>query len=148
MEAFAAGGLDEGFEAKILKKGADFEGGGGDGGPGEGLVGVEVDDKAVGLLDVVGGAAPGVELEDGHLGEGGEGFGGVAGDVGFEDAGLFIRDVDAAEAGGEHLAGVLLEEGLAGDAFGAADEGQRAIGDVGEDAGGRRPRGSRLAAAS
>ena len=82
--------------------------------------------------------APGVDFEDAHLGEAGEGFGlgvgGGDGDVGLGDAGLFVGDVDAGDAGREHGVDVLLEEaGLAG-ALGAADERERAVGDVGEHA--------------
>ena len=103
VEAFAAGGLEEAFEAGALEALADVGGGGAEGGPGEGFVGVEVEDEAVGMLEVVVGGAPGVDLEDAHLGEAGEGFGlgvrGGDGDVGLGHAGLFVGDVDAGDAG-------------------------------------------------
>ena len=56
---------------------ADVFGGGGDVGPGERLVGVEVEDDAVGVLEVGVARAPGVDFEDAHLGEAGEGGRGV-----------------------------------------------------------------------
>ena len=109
-----------------------------EGGPGEGFVGVEVEDEAVGVLEVVVGGTPGVDFEDAHLGEAGEGFGlgvgGGDGDVGFGDAGFLVGDVDAGDAGREGVVDVLLEEaGFAG-ALGAADERERAVDDVREHA--------------
>src|SRR6185437_6832480 len=87
VETLAAGGLKEAFEAGALEALADLGGGGTEGGPGEGFVGVEVEDEAVGVLEVIVSGAPGVGLEDAHLGEAGEGFGpgvgGGDGDVGF-----------------------------------------------------------------
>ena len=138
VEALAAGGLEEAFEAGALEALADLGGGGAEGGPGEGFVGVEVEDEAVGVLEVVVFGAPGVDFEDAHLGEAGEGFGlgvgGGDGDVGLGHAGLFVGDVDAGDAGRERVVDVLLEEaGLAG-ALGAADERERAVDDVWEHA--------------
>jgi hypothetical protein len=43
---------------------ADFEGAVGEGAPGDGGVGVEIDDDAVGMLEVRVGGSPGMEFED------------------------------------------------------------------------------------
>ena len=62
--------LTKDSRAECFQVGADLVGGGGDGGPRERFVGVEVDDEAVGVLEVPVAGAPGVEFEDGHLGKG------------------------------------------------------------------------------
>ena len=130
VEAFASGGLEEAFEAEALELLADFGGAGGECVPGDGGVGVEVDDDAVGVLEIVVARAPGVDFEDSQLGEAGEGFGRGERDVGLDLAGLLVADADRVDAGRQGVVDVLLEEaGMAG-AVGAADEGQRASGDV------------------
>ncbi len=90
VEAFAAGGLEEGFEAEALEVLADLGGAVGEGAPGDGGVGIEVEDDAVGVFEVVVAGAPGVNFEDSQLGEAGEGFGGGERDVGFDFA-VFCR---------------------------------------------------------
>ena len=93
-------------------------------------VGIEVDDDAVGVLEVVVAGAPGMDFEDSDLGEAGEGFGSGEGDVGLDFAGLLVADGNGLDAGRQGVVDVLLEEaGLAG-AVGAADERERAVGDV------------------
>jgi len=134
VQAFAAGELEKAFDAEVLEALADFGGGCGDGEPGEIGVGIEIEDEAVGVLEVVVGGAPGMDLEDIHLGERDDGVGGVEGDVGFGSGGGFVLDVDGLDAGREVVVDVLLEEaGLAG-ALWAANEREGAVGDVGEDA--------------
>ncbi len=54
-------------------------GGFGDGGPGKRFVRVEIEDEAVGVLEVGVAGAPGMDFEDAHLGEAGEGFAVVCG---------------------------------------------------------------------
>ncbi len=134
MDAFASGEFEEAFEAGVLEALADLGGGGGDGEPGEVGVGIEIEDEAVGMLEVVVGRAPGMDFEDVHLSERDEGVGGVEGDVGLGGRGSFVLDFDGLDAGREGGGDVLLEEaGLAG-AFRAADERERAVGDVGQHA--------------
>ena len=139
VEALAAGCFEEGFEAEGLELRTDVGGAVGERAPGDCGVGVEVDDDAVGVLEVGVGGAPGVDFQDAHLGEGGEGFGGGEGDVGLGLAGFLVGDVDGGDAGREHVVGVLLEEAGPGGAFGAADEGQGAVSDVGQHVGGDGP---------
>ena len=88
-----------------------------------------------------------MDFEDADLGEAGEGFWGGEGDVGFDFAGLFVGDVDGADAGGEGGVDVFLEEAVVAGAVGAADEGERAAGDVRAACAGRWPSSSRLVAA-
>jgi len=134
VQAFAAGELEEAFDAEVAEALADFGGGGGDGEPGEIGVGVEIEDEAVGVLEVVVGGTPGMDFEDVHLGEGDDGFGGVEGDVGFGGGGGFVLDVDGLDAGRDPGVDVLLEEaGFAG-ALRAANEREWAVGDVRKDA--------------
>lgn len=68
VEALAAGGLEEGFEAERLELFADVCGAVGEGAPRDGGVGIEVDDDAVGVLEVVVSGTPGMNFEDAHLG--------------------------------------------------------------------------------
>jgi hypothetical protein len=75
VQALAAGELEEALEAELFEALADLGGGGGERGPGEGFVGVEVEDEAVGVFEVVVARAPGMDLEHAHLGEAGEGSG-------------------------------------------------------------------------
>ena len=96
MEALAAGGLEEAAQVEVLEAGAQGEGGVLDAGPGDLLVGVEVEDDAVGLLGALDGSAPQVELEGADLGEADEALGGVE----VEEGGGARVEVDGAEAGG------------------------------------------------
>src|ERR1019366_4018070 len=64
VEAFAAGGLEETGEAEVFEARSDLGGGFGDGRPGEGFVGVEVEDEAVGMFEIGVARAPGVDFED------------------------------------------------------------------------------------
>ncbi len=134
METFAAGEFEEAVEAEVFEALADFGGGGGDGEPGEVWVGVEVEDEAVGVLKVGVGGAPGMDLEDIHLGKGDDGFGGVEGDVGLRGCVDLVLNIDGLDAGGKIVVDVLLEEAGFGGPLGAADEGEWAVGDVGEHA--------------
>jgi hypothetical protein len=63
VEAFAAGGFEEAGQAELLEAGADVKGGGGDGEPREGFVGVEVEDEAVRVFERVVARAPGMDLK-------------------------------------------------------------------------------------
>ena len=74
VQAFAAGGFEEGFELQLFEAAARTSCGGcGEGGPGERFVGVEIDDEPVGVLEAVwmlravGERAPGMDFENGHL---------------------------------------------------------------------------------
>ena len=98
VQALASGGLEKTFEAEALELVADFGGAGGERGPGDGGVGVEVDDEAVGVLEVVVARAPGMDFEDSELGEAGEGFGRGERDVRLDLAGLFVANVDRLDA--------------------------------------------------
>ncbi len=51
----------------------------------------------------------------------------------------FVGDVDGVDAGGERVVDVLLEEAGVACAFGAADEGERAVCDVGQHVRGDGP---------
>lgn len=134
VETFAAGGLEEAGEAEFAEARADLGGGGGDGGPGERFVGVEVEDEAVGVLERIVARAPGMDFEDAELRERGESFrrGGFFAerDVGLDDAGFLVAHIDGADAGWERGVDVLLEEAGLGRALGAAHDGERAAGDV------------------
>ncbi len=74
------------------------------------------------MFEVLVARTPGVDFEDAELGESGECLGGGERDVGLDLAGLFVGDVDGADAGGQRGVDVFLEEAGLGGAVGAADK--------------------------
>ena len=128
VDALAAGDHGKAFEAPFAEAVADVDGGLLGGCEVEALVGIDVEDDAVGVLELVDVAAPDVEFERRHLDAGGE-AGGVVDveiDVGVASG---LGDLHLLEGVGEAAGIVLLEERLAG-AGGAAQQRQRPVGHV------------------
>ena len=79
-----------------------------------------------------------MDFEDADLCEAGEGLLGGESDVGFDFA-VLVGYVDGADARGEGMGDVLLEEALVAGAFGAANDGEGAVGDGGQHVWGDGP---------
>ena len=74
VEAFAAGGFDEGLEVKIFHQVADFNRARDQAFPRQAGVGIEVDDEAIRSFERVVARTPRMKLEDAHLREADEAF--------------------------------------------------------------------------
>ena len=122
VQALAPRRLHEALEAPLAEQRPHAPGRRGDAGEGQRLVGVEVEDHLVRLLEPRHPRVPGMDLEDPGLRERHE-----AGHRVHEEVLLGLsRDREAPHLGRRPEAGLLLVERLAADSVGAAHEGERA----------------------
>ena len=70
MQALAAGGLDETLESFGGEPVADDAGGGGEIGKDDTGTWIEIEDQAIGMIEIVGARAPRMDFEDARLDEG------------------------------------------------------------------------------
>jgi hypothetical protein len=119
VQALAAARLQPARQAELGQHGPHQERGFLDLRPRHAFARVEVEDDAIGVVDLLRRRVQGVELDRVHLRRGEEGFDVVDGEH-RRVAGPELR-VERAQAGHTRL-GVLLEEQLAGDAFGRAHQ--------------------------
>ena len=118
VQPLAAGGLDEGGEARGLEPGAHLAGGGDDLRPGHALARVEVHHDLVGALEVVERGLPGVDLERAALHQADQPGQAVDGEE--QRVAVVLGVVEGQDLAALALPGVLLEEALALDAARAA----------------------------
>jgi hypothetical protein len=111
MQALAAGCLHEAGEAGVLEPSADGAGGIEHRVPRHALAGIEVHDDLVGMLQIVEGRLPGVDLECAPLDQADQ-----AGQAVDSDQRVLVvveRIAEGQDLAAETLPGVLLEEALA-----------------------------------
>ena len=127
MQPLAAGRLDEGVQPLGLQRFSHRLGRRDDRFEIQPLVGIEVEGDLFGRLRIAGPTAPRVQLKPARLGDGDQ-----PPDIDHGDIGFALMHVDQLQPWVRARHGVALEEGLALDPIGRADDRHRPVGDMGQ----------------